>query len=171
MVQAYREALKEAYSINLVNYSDKIINDKKYTESASDTTGHVRAYTSIDKHLINMETNEADQEVTATFSVGEAESFSTDQLPQSFYNDHTQEGGVFYDLLPLGYKIDIDSVEAASHLFFDGSSYNHFERVYSRRHKADVTADILDQDYKTSGRQYVKFTVKSKAGAHNNWYS
>ena len=103
--------------------------------------------------------------ITVDFEVGAWERIGTTVLPEEVYVRKSQDDGVFYDLLPPGFRYDSSSAVTV---------YGAFKYSYTNISGGDGQAALESvetiDDYRGSGRQMVIFRLRSVRPDGKNWY-
>ena len=160
-----KDLFEKSKWVDVKNTARGTVNGKdEQRKSYSTGLNHPSYEAFISKKLYDTKDDKGKQEVKQTFLITEGEQIENENLPKEIFNKHTQEGGTFYDLLPVGYKYIEGSASAKSNI-----QYTTSYPPMPAKKEADVIAEVIDDNYKGSGRQYVKFVVTSKAGENGNW--
>ena len=158
-VVSLREKLEKANKIKIYNIATESFEDINKKASVAFNLESYKYEAELDKWEVYSENDVSNQTITKKFQIREYEKIFGNEIPKNIYEPVTQEGGIFYDLLPLGYKYDEGSAIAYA-------NKDLYTEIYQ---KATVKAEVVSNNYKDSGRQLVKFEVESTAGKNNNW--
>ena len=158
-VVSLREKLEKANKIKIYNIATESFEDINKKASVAFNLESYKYEAELDKWEVHSENDVSNQTITKKFQIREYEKIFGNEIPKNIYEPVTQEGGIFYDLLPLGYKYDEGSAIAYA-------NKDLYTEIYQ---KATVKAEVVSNNYKDSGRQLVKFKLRSTAGKNNNW--
>lgn len=158
-VVSLREKLEKANKIKIYNIATESFEDINKKASVAFNLESYKYEAELDKWEVYSENDVSNQTITKKFQIREYEKIFGNEIPKNIYEPVTQEGGIFYDLLPLGYKYDEGSAIAYA-------NKDLYTEIYQ---KATVKAEVVSNNYKDSGRQLVKFKLRSTAGKNNNW--
>ena len=158
-VVSLKEKLEKANKIRIYNHATENFEGINRSDYATFNLENYKYEAELEKR--NTITNEdvSSQTVTKTFQILEYEKIYGNGILKEIYEPITQEGGTFYDLLPIGYKFD----EGSAKVFCNIDLFTEISK------KATIKSEIVSDNYKGSGRQLVKFVVESTAGKNNNW--
>ena len=115
---------------------------------------------SVDNNKIDYDV--VNEIISVRFNLREYEFTSADILDKNMLESMCQNGGTFYDLLPLGFVYD-SSKEIYVH---GGSREERYDDAYPAAVKA---VRIISNDYKGTGRQMIAIDVESMMEKGSNW--
>ncbi len=110
------------------------------------------------------------KKITAQYYLYEYESFNYDGLPQEIYEKKTQERGIYYDLLPLGFYYDGSKSVITGGAGTSVNTWSSPERMtISNMKDAGLVSVRTIDNYRNTGRQMVIFTLESLVEPGKNW--
>ena len=128
-----------------------------YHRSASETLRPATFSSDITKTVGEYVYDKANQKVEVPFTIAAYETINTGILPEDVYRNWSTDSGTFYDLLPLGYRYE------------EAKGVTVKEAGERGRSALLESCTIVSNDYQGSGRQLLRFKVKSNCPAGENW--
>lgn len=137
-------SLKNDSTLDVVDSSDNTITR---TDNGRDYIAKVERKSDISKKVVSTKNYPGIRAYKVNWETSISETY-TDDLG---INPVKQESGVFYDLIPLGCRVDLSSIK----VYADGSSKELLQSEY--------TIDALEENYKNTNRTLLTVRINSPA--------